>query len=63
MQAIFLREMPIPDHIDMFLVSREMAAVDLPALQAVINVDKERIALEKQAEELAAYADEGFLFN
>ncbi|CAK5105920.1 unnamed protein product [Meloidogyne enterolobii] len=58
MQAIFLREMPIPDHIDMFLVSREMAAVDLPALQAVINVDKERIALEKQAEELAAYADE-----
>uniref|UniRef100_A0A915ML04 ABC transporter domain-containing protein n=1 Tax=Meloidogyne javanica TaxID=6303 RepID=A0A915ML04_MELJA len=37
---------------------REMAAVDLPALQAVINVDKERIALEKQAEELAAYADE-----
>ena len=59
MQAIFLREMPIPDHIDMFLVSREMAAVDLPALQAVINVDKERIALEKQAEELATYADEG----
>uniref|UniRef100_A0A1I8BK88 ATP-binding cassette sub-family F member 2 n=1 Tax=Meloidogyne hapla TaxID=6305 RepID=A0A1I8BK88_MELHA len=58
MQAIFLREMPIPDHIDMFLVSREMAAVDLPALQAVINVDKERIALEQQAEELAAYADE-----
>lgn len=26
MQAIFRRELPIPDHIDMFLVSREMAA-------------------------------------
>jgi ATP-binding cassette, subfamily F, member 2 len=62
MQAIYLREMPIPDHIDMFLVSREMAAVDSSALQAVINVDKERIILEKQAEELATYDDEGFNF-
>jgi ATP-binding cassette subfamily F protein 2 len=62
MQAMYMREMPIPDHIDMFLVSREMAAVDFSALQAVINVDKERIILEKQAEELAAYDDEGLIF-
>uniref|UniRef100_A0A914S4X4 Uncharacterized protein n=1 Tax=Parascaris equorum TaxID=6256 RepID=A0A914S4X4_PAREQ len=26
MQAIFRRELPIPEHVDMFLVSREMAA-------------------------------------
>ena len=74
MQAIFLREMPIPDQIDMFLgngttcwfayvqkisVSREMAATDDSAIKAVINVDKERILLEKQAEELAVYDDDG----
>jgi ATP-binding cassette, subfamily F, member 2 len=59
MQAMFMREMPIPEHIDMFLVSREMAAIDMPALKAVVNVDKEKIMLEKQAEELAGYDNEG----
>lgn len=58
MQAMFMREMPIPEHIDMFLVSREMAAIDMPALKAVVNVDKEKIMLEKQAEELAGYDNE-----
>lgn len=33
MQAIFHREMPIPDHVDMFLVSREMAACNDSALK------------------------------
>jgi ATP-binding cassette, subfamily F, member 2 len=28
LQAIYYRELPIPDHIDMFLVSREMPATD-----------------------------------
>lgn len=36
-----------------------MAAIDDSALKAVINVDKERIILEKQAEELATFDDEG----
>lgn len=36
MQAIFRREMPIPDHVDMFLVSREMAACDENALKVFI---------------------------
>lgn len=58
MQAMSMREMPIPEHIDMFLVSREMAAIDMPALKAVVNVDKEKIMLEKQAEELAGYDNE-----
>lgn len=58
MQAIFRRELPIPEHVDMFLVSREMAASNDSALKAVIDVDAERKALEKQAEELASCADD-----
>jgi ATP-binding cassette subfamily F protein 2 len=58
MQALFFREMPVPEHIDMFLVSREMAASEISALKAVIDVDKERLALEKQAEDLATCEDD-----
>uniref|UniRef100_A0A915PTC8 ABC transporter domain-containing protein n=1 Tax=Setaria digitata TaxID=48799 RepID=A0A915PTC8_9BILA len=58
MQAIFRREMPIPDHVDMFLVSREMAACNESALKVVYDVDEERKTLEKQAEELAASSDD-----
>ncbi|VDO27856.1 unnamed protein product [Brugia timori] len=58
MQAIFRREMPIPDHVDMFLVSREMAACNECALKVVCDVDEQRKALEKQAEELAASSDD-----
>uniref|UniRef100_A0A915ECZ5 ABC transporter domain-containing protein n=1 Tax=Ditylenchus dipsaci TaxID=166011 RepID=A0A915ECZ5_9BILA len=58
MQALYYREMPVPDHIDMFLVSREMAASEVAALKAVIDVDKERIMLEKQAEDLASCEDD-----
>uniref|UniRef100_A0A1I7STG2 ATP-binding cassette sub-family F member 2 n=1 Tax=Bursaphelenchus xylophilus TaxID=6326 RepID=A0A1I7STG2_BURXY len=54
LQAIYNREMPIPDHIDMYLLSREMVASDETALKAVYNVDQERIRLEALAEELAA---------
>uniref|UniRef100_A0A0N5BAM3 ATP-binding cassette sub-family F member 2 n=1 Tax=Strongyloides papillosus TaxID=174720 RepID=A0A0N5BAM3_STREA len=53
LHAIYNRELPIPDHIDMFLVSREMPASEMSALRAVIDVDKERIMLEKLADELA----------
>ncbi|VDD95604.1 unnamed protein product [Enterobius vermicularis] len=58
MQAICRRELPIPDHVDMFLVSREMAASNDSALKAVCDVDEVRKALEKQAEELAACTDD-----
>ncbi|VDK80505.1 unnamed protein product [Litomosoides sigmodontis] len=58
MQAIFHREMPIPDHVDMFLVSREMAACNDSALKVVCDVDEQRKTLEKQAEELAASPDD-----
>lgn len=58
MQAIYNREVTIPDHIDMFLVSREMPASGLSALKAVIDVDSVRKILEKQAEDLASCADD-----
>uniref|UniRef100_A0A0N5AVH2 ATP-binding cassette sub-family F member 2 n=1 Tax=Syphacia muris TaxID=451379 RepID=A0A0N5AVH2_9BILA len=58
MQAIYRKELPIPDHVDMFLVSREMPASNDTALKAVCDVDVERKALEKQAEELAACDDD-----
>lgn len=58
LHAIYLRELAIPDHIDMFLLSREMAATEVPALKAVYDVDKERIMLEKWAEELATCEDD-----
>jgi len=58
LQAIYHREMPIPDHIDMYLLSREMVASEETALKAVCNVDEERIRLEKLAEELVVSDDE-----
>ncbi|CAJ0577055.1 unnamed protein product, partial [Mesorhabditis spiculigera] len=58
MQSIYNREMPLPDHLDMFMVSREMEASTKTALQAVVDVDEERKHLEKLSEELAACDDD-----
>lgn len=53
------REVPIPEHIDIFHLTREMPASDKSALQCVMEVDEERVKLEKLAEELAQCDDEG----
>jgi len=53
------REVPIPDHIDIFHLSREMPASDKTALQCVMEVDEERVRLEKLAEQLVANEDDG----
>ncbi|XP_072029313.1 ATP-binding cassette sub-family F member 2-like [Amphiura filiformis] len=53
MYAIGNREVPIPEHIDIFHLTREMAASDKTALECVLEVDEERLKLEKEAEELA----------
>lgn len=53
------REVPIPEHIDIFYLSREMPASDKTALQCVMEVDEERVRLEKLAEELVACEDDG----
>ncbi|CAI9727682.1 ATP-binding cassette sub-family F member 2-like [Octopus vulgaris] len=57
LSAIQLREFPIPKHIDTFLLCREMPPSDKSALQCVIEVDTERLRLEKEAETLAAADD------
>lgn len=51
--AISHREVPIPEHIDIYHLTREMPPSDKTALQSVMEVDQERIRLEKEAERLA----------
>jgi ATP-binding cassette subfamily F protein 2 len=58
LQAVANREVPIPEHIDIFLLSREIAALEKTALEAVLDVDAERLLLEKEAEELAHMDDQ-----
>lgn len=53
LSAIGHREVPIPEHIDIYHLTREMAPSDKTALQCVMEVDGERIMLEKEAERLA----------
>lgn len=57
--SIGLRELPIPEHMDIYHLSREIEASDMSSLQAVMNCDEERLALEKEAEALAAQDDGG----
>lgn len=51
--AIGCRELPIPDHMDIYHLTREIEASDMSALEAVICCDEERMKLEKDAEALA----------
>ncbi|MCJ8731834.1 hypothetical protein PDJAM_G00203850 [Pangasius djambal] len=53
LSAISHREVPIPEHIDIYHLTREMAPSEKTALQCVMEVDEERIKLEKEAERLA----------
>ncbi|XP_071803384.1 ATP-binding cassette sub-family F member 2-like isoform X2 [Asterias amurensis] len=48
------REVPIPDHVDIFHLKREIAASDKTALECVMEVDEMRVRLEREAEELSA---------
>lgn len=52
--AIGCRELPIPAHMDIFHLTREIEASDMSSLEAVINCDEERLELEKEAELLAS---------
>jgi len=58
MSTISNREFPIPDHVDIFHVTREIAPSDKSALMCVMEVDEERIRLEAEAETLALNEDE-----
>ncbi|OEL20120.1 ABC transporter F family member 1 [Dichanthelium oligosanthes] len=57
--AIGCRELPIPEHMDIYHLSHEIEASDMSALQAVVSCDEERVKLEKEAEMLAAQDDGG----
>ncbi|XP_044505785.1 ABC transporter F family member 1-like [Mangifera indica] len=57
--AIGCRELPIPDHMDIYHLTREIEASDMSALEAVICCDEERMKLEKDAEALAGQDDGG----
>jgi ATP-binding cassette, subfamily F, member 2 len=52
------REVPVQEQIDIFHLSREIPASSKTALQCVMEVDQERILLEKRAEELATCEDD-----
>ncbi len=42
LSAIAAREVPIPEHIDIFHLTEEIAASDKTPLQCVMEVDEER---------------------
>jgi ATP-binding cassette subfamily F protein 2 len=53
MNCIGHREIPVPEHISVYHLEREIAATELTALEAVIeDVENERKRLEEEAEEL-----------
>lgn len=56
--SIGMREVPIPEHMDIYHLTREIDATDLTALEAVMNVDEERLELEKEVERLVAQVNE-----
>ncbi|XP_057847179.1 ABC transporter F family member 1 [Cryptomeria japonica] len=57
--ALGVRELPIPEHMDIYHLTREIEATDMTSLEAVMNCDEERLKLEKEAEALAAKDDGG----
>ena len=59
MNVISHREIPIPEHIDIFHLSNEMSASDKTALECVVEVNEERARLEHEAETLASEGDQG----
>nr|GEW53257.1 ABC transporter F family member 1 [Tanacetum cinerariifolium] len=50
--SIGQRELPIPEHMDIFHLTREIEASDMSSLEAVMNCDEERLKLEDEAERL-----------
>ncbi|KAM0013880.1 putative ABC transporter, AAA+ ATPase domain, P-loop containing nucleoside triphosphate hydrolase [Helianthus debilis subsp. tardiflorus] len=57
--SIGMRELPIPEHMDIFHLTREIEASDMSSLEAVMNCDEERLKLEAEAERLVGQDDGG----
>jgi len=58
MEAIAGRELPIPEHFDIFHLTNEIEPSTKTALECVMEVSKEKVRLEKEAESLAARPDD-----
>jgi ATP-binding cassette subfamily F protein 2 len=58
MEAISTRELPIPKHFDIFHLTNEIEASNKTALECVMEVQQEKIRLEKEAEQLAHKEDD-----
>lgn len=52
LRALAARDVAIPEHINLYLVDREIAATDMSALEAVMSVHEEKTRLEAEAEAL-----------
>ena len=63
LSALANREVPIPDHVDSFMLRREMPPSDKTALDCVIEVDEERHMIEKEVEDLSHREDSGKYFS
>lgn len=59
LETIGNRDIPIPEHIDIFHLKNEIEASDKTALECVMEVDAERTRLEAEAAELTKQGDEG----
>jgi len=59
LSALGNREVPIPDHIDIYHLQHEMAPSDKTALHCVMEVDAERVRLEHEAEQLSTMSSDG----
>ena len=57
LEALASREVPIPDHIDIYHLSEEIAASDKTPLQCVMEVESERVRLEAEAAQLVEEGD------
>lgn len=58
LQAISTRELPIPDHFDIFHLTNEIEPSTKTALECVMEVNKEKARLEKEADALAQRPDD-----
>jgi len=58
MQAISSRELPIPEHFDIFHLTNEIDPSNKTALECVMEVNKEKARLEKEADSLAHRTDD-----
>jgi len=61
LSALGNQELPVPEHIDIYHLQREMSPSDKTALQCVMEVDEERYRLEHEAGQLTTMNSDGMI--